>query len=139
MSTPVPLSNRPATHHLTGLSTRGPLSCVRLWWHWASYGSLCASSSASLISLVYRGGMAGKTTLLVALVVFLRQGAPAPPAGRQVASRRHRILVVAHTNAAVDRIILGLAAAGFTGTPVSPSSLLSARAVLLVILSFDHQ
>ena len=63
---------------------------------------------------------AGKTTLLVALVLFLRgaagaggAGAPGRPAARP------RVLVAAHTNAAVDNILLGLAAAGFDGGPAA--------------------
>jgi hypothetical protein len=50
----------------------------------------------------------GKTMLLVALILFLRSLAPKTPAA-------FRVLVAAHTNAAVDRILLGLAAQGFTG------------------------
>ena len=46
--------------------------------------------------------------LLVALILFLRSLAPGTPACC-------RILVSAHTNSAVDRILLGLAAHGFTG------------------------
>ena len=46
--------------------------------------------------------------LLVALILFLRSLAPKSPATL-------RVLVAAHTNAAVDRILLGLAAQGFTG------------------------
>ena len=46
--------------------------------------------------------------LLVALILFLRSLAPRTPAA-------FRVLVAAHTNAAVDRILLGLAAQGFTG------------------------
>lgn len=59
---------------------------------------------------------AGKTTLLVALVLFLRgvAGAGGSGDGGRPAARP-RVLVAAHTNAAVDNILLGIAAAGFDG------------------------
>jgi len=44
----------------------------------------------------------------VALILFLREA-------RGPGAQRGRVLVAAHTNAAVDRILLGLAAHGFTG------------------------
>lgn len=57
---------------------------------------------------------AGKTTLVVALILFLRGEAGAGgPTGRR--APRPRVLVAAHTNAAVDNILLGLAATGFDG------------------------
>jgi hypothetical protein len=60
--------------------------------------------------------------LLVALILFLRSLAPGGP-------DRTRVLVAAHTNAAVDRVLLGLAAHGLTGKDVksAPSTGLQTR------------
>ena len=54
----------------------------------------------------------GKTQLLVAIISFLAQ---------QMEVHGHadaRILVAAHTNTAVDRVLVGLLDRGFTGMPV---------------------
>lgn len=114
---------------------RSTLSCSAPLWHSTGCVPLCAIIVCLLILVRVLRCVAGKTTLLVALIIYLRQAPPAPPPVKQVASRRHRILVVAHTNAAVDRIILGLAAAGFTGTSASHSTLLSPKTGFLIILS----
>ncbi len=63
---------------------------------------------AHVTGIQYLWFSTGKTTLLVALILFLREA-------RGPGAQRGRVLVAAHTNAAVDRILLGLAAHGFTG------------------------
>lgn len=73
-------------------------------------------------SIIHGPFGSGKSTLLVAMLHFFAQQMVNMPG-----SSSPRLLVTAHTNVAVDRILLGLLESGFTGTDTPFNSSCSAH------------
>ena len=69
------------------------------------------------ICLIHGPFGSGKSTLLVAMLTFFADQLSTRAPGRPTSNR---VLVAAHTNVAVDRVLNGLLDQGFTGNAPPP-------------------
>jgi len=84
------------------------------WFPSGNCHGITVQEQASPVCLVHGPFGTGKSSLLIAMIHFIAEQTKQPLPGAKQKGPPRQILVAAHTNVAVDRILSGLVATGFT-------------------------